>query len=278
MVCKMVKVSVLVPFLNSEFYLKTCIDSILNQTFADFELILLNDGSTDGSEDIVKSYSDARIKYYKNDKNLGMVGSCNRLLEIATGEYLARMDSDDISLSTRIEKQVAFLDENPDVAMLGTWIELFNAMPANTIFQKIKKCIINMGWVWRHPQNVTLKETLRANTVMHPTMMMRRDALVKHNIKYNPEYNYAEDYDLVKQFLMSGLIVKNLPEVLLKYHYSHGNNTSLLKRDKLRIADARVKEDIRQYMQIKNYCKYPYWLVILRKLRLKWMLRFKISL
>ena len=106
--------------------------------------------------------------------------------------------------------------------------------------------------------------------------MIRRDALVKHNIKYNPEYDYAEDYDLVKQFLMSGLIVRNLPEVLLKVHYSHGNNTSILNRDKLRIADARVKEDIRQYMQIKNYRKYPYWLIILRKLRLKWMLRFKI--
>ena len=114
----MVKVSVLVPFFNSEAQLKSSIDSTLNQTFTDFELILLNDGSTDGSEDVVKSYNDTRIRYYKNEKNLGLSRSRNRLLELARGEYLAIMDNDDFSMPERFAKQVAYLDKNSDVGCM----------------------------------------------------------------------------------------------------------------------------------------------------------------
>ena len=135
----MVKVSVLVPFYNSEAYIRQCIDSILNQTFTDFELVLLNDGSTDKSEEIVQSYNDKRIKYYKNERNLGIPISHNKLMDLAQGEYLALVDSDNICLPERLQKQVEFLDNHPDVTVVGSWGELFNNFPAVTLLQKIKK-------------------------------------------------------------------------------------------------------------------------------------------
>ena len=101
----MVKVSVLIPFYNSEAFLKPCIDSVLRQTFTDFELILLNDGSTDGSERIVKEYDDPRIRYYSNGKNLGIPVSHNKLMDYARGEYLALVDSDNLCCPDRLEKQ-----------------------------------------------------------------------------------------------------------------------------------------------------------------------------
>lgn len=263
----MAKVSVLIPFYNSEAYLKTCIDSILNQTYQDFELILLNDGSTDKSEEIVKSYNDKRIKYYKNEKNLGPAGSSNKLIELASGEYCVRVDSDDICFPERVEKQVHFLDENKNIALVGTWIRLYNALPARTLKDKIKKVIINLGWIWCHPTNVTLKETLKANTVMHSTMCFRKSLVIKNNIKYSGLYDYAEDYDFVRQFLTSGLEVANIPEVLLYYHFG-GESTSKKHKIEQKKTDAKVKEDICKYLGITKHFKYPYWLIILRKLRL----------
>ena len=133
----MVKVSVLIPFYNSEAFLKPCIDSVLRQTFTDFELILLNDGSTDGSERIVKEYDDPRIRYYSNGKNLGIPVSHNKLMDYARGEYLALVDSDNLCCPDRLEKQVKYLDEHPDVTIVGSWGKLFNHMPAKSLFAKV---------------------------------------------------------------------------------------------------------------------------------------------
>lgn len=132
-----------------------------------------------------------------------------------------------------------------------------------------------MGWVWRQPANVTINETLRGCTSMHSSMMVRRDDFIKYNIRYNPEYTPAEDYDMIRQVLTNGLKICNIQEVLFKYHL-YGGNFSVKKKQLMKISDAKVKNDIRKFLQIENYRKYPYWLIILRKLRLKWMLRFKI--
>ena len=134
--------SVLVPVYNSQNFLRDTINSILSQTFEDFELILLNDASTDESEKVIESFNDSRIKYYKNEHNLGISGTRNRLFELAKGEYWAIMDNDDISMPKRFEKQVAFLDKNPDVAIVGTWLQLFNKSPAYGLAAKIKKFLI----------------------------------------------------------------------------------------------------------------------------------------
>jgi glycosyltransferase involved in cell wall biosynthesis len=116
-------VTVLMPVYNTEMYLKEAIDSILNQTFRDFEFIVINDGSTDSTSDIIESYSDPRIIYLQNEKNLGVATSLNKGLSIAKGTYIARMDGDDVSRCDRLEKQVAFMDANPEIGVCGTWLE-----------------------------------------------------------------------------------------------------------------------------------------------------------
>lgn len=269
----MVKVSVLVPVYNSQDFLRETICSILNQTFGDFELILLNDASTDDSEKIIKSFDDSRIKYYKNEQNLGISGTRNRLMELATGEYWAVMDNDDISLPQRFEKQVAFLDENPDVAIVGTWLELFNKRPVKGLFAKVKKFITNLGLVWCQPSDVSMKELLRGNSCMHPTMMIRSSVIKGNNIKYNPELTPSEDYDLVRQVLLTGFRVCNIREVLFRYNL-HGNNFSVKKKKMMKEADKIIKSNIEDALGYHPRFRYPYLFVIARKLRYKPLLKW----
>ena len=122
----MPRVSVILPAYNAEAYLKEAIDSILNQTFPDFQLIVINDCSTDGTEEIIRQYADPRLVPVKNEKNLGIAATLNRGLSLAQGDYIARMDADDISLPHRLERQVAYLDAHPDIAVLGTNVETFD--------------------------------------------------------------------------------------------------------------------------------------------------------
>jgi glycosyltransferase involved in cell wall biosynthesis len=114
------KVTVLMPVYNGEKYLREAIESILNQTFIDFEFLIINDGSTDRSVEIIESYSDPRIRLVHNERNMKLIATLNKGLELARGEYIARMDCDDISLPERLAKQVAFMDANPEVGVLGT--------------------------------------------------------------------------------------------------------------------------------------------------------------
>ena len=113
------KVTVLMPVYNCEKYLRESIESILNQTFKDFEFLIINDGSSDKSAEIVESYNDNRINFVQNEKNIGLAASLNRGLDIAKGEYIARMDADDISLPERLEKQVRFMETNPQIGICG---------------------------------------------------------------------------------------------------------------------------------------------------------------
>jgi len=113
-------VSVVMPVYNGEKYLRESIDSILNQTYTDYEFIIVNDGSNDKTEEIILSYNDNRIRYIKNEKNLQIVKSLNRGIELAKGRYIARMDADDISLPRRFEKQITFMENNLEIGVCGT--------------------------------------------------------------------------------------------------------------------------------------------------------------
>src|SRR5690606_5902322 len=112
--------SVILPAYNAELYLREAIDSVLTQTFNDFELIVLNDGSIDQTENIILSYDDSRIIYVKNEQNLGLIGTLNKGMALAKGKYIARMDADDICFPERFEKQVAFLENNKEYIICGT--------------------------------------------------------------------------------------------------------------------------------------------------------------
>lgn len=127
------------PVYNAQEYIREAIDSILNQTFSDFEFIIINDGSTDNSVEIIKNYNDPRIVLVDNTENKGLVSVLNQGLQLAQGEYIARMDADDISLPNRFMEQVNYLDKHPQVGILGAWFHIFgdkiNRIEKNINFQ-----------------------------------------------------------------------------------------------------------------------------------------------
>lgn len=215
------------PVYNSELYIKEAIDSILNQTFSDFELIIIDDASTDKSVEIIQSYTDSRIQLILKPKNSGYTNSLNYGLTIAKGEYIARMDSDDISLPTRFEKQVAFLEVNSDVVLCGTAF----------------KHIHNDFYVSVPEQNDQIKVgMLQECKIGHPTVMMRTSFLKKHQLTYNTLMEPAEDYDLWTRMIHLGKF-HNLQEPLLRYRV-HENQVSS-KRNLLQIQKAlQIKSNL----------------------------------
>lgn len=266
-----VKASVLIPVYNGATHLREAIDSILNQTFTDFELILLDDASPDNSEEIIKSYADSRIRYYRNEKNLGISASRNKLMELARGDYLIIMDDDDISLPHRLSEQVKFMEANPEITMTGAWCELFSSKPTKGILNRLKYYFYNLGWVWTQKNNPEWGDMLCCNPIMHTTSILRRKDIETHQIRYNPDYSPAEDYDLCRQILAAGLQLANMPQLLVKYRW-FGNNVSITRRSAMKIADKRVKADVRTHLHA-DLAPYPYYKVILQKLRLKALMR-----
>lgn len=194
------------PVYNTdEEYLRAAIESILNQTFEDFELLILNDGSTNNAEEVILSYKDERIKYYKSE-NCGIANTLNKGMLLASGEYIARMDSDDISLPQRFEKQLKYFEKNNDISICGSWIK-----------QIPDKKII------KHKEKIKYLDLLKGCYIAHPTVMFKRDIFLKSNLFYNPQFK-CEDYELWSRairFLNFG----NVQEVLLKYRI-HENNLS----------------------------------------------------
>src|SRR4051812_30773328 len=121
------KISVVMPVLNGEKYLREATESILNQTFKDFEFIIINDGSTDRTEEIIQSFADPRIVYIKNEKNVGLSRVFNQGIRAAQGTYIARMDADDISLLHRFEKELEYLENNPKIDIVGSAMMIIDA-------------------------------------------------------------------------------------------------------------------------------------------------------
>ena len=258
------KVSVLIPTYNAVGFIKNTLDAVLKQTFQDFEIVIIDDASTDETENIIRSFSDSRIRFFKNEKNLGITDTRNKLCSKALGEYIAVLDHDDICLPKRLEEEVKFLDEHPDISMVGTYFTLFCPKKSQNF---IKRMVINLGWVWCHPKEPTLYDALKGNVLMHTTSMYRRSDF--EDIHYRKEYSPAEDYDLVLQALKKGLKLVNIPKVLLKYNY-YGFNCSLVQKEKMQKVDTKIKEELVSYLGFQNYKPYPYWKTILSKLRLKY--------
>lgn len=262
----MPKVSVLIAVYNAEQFVANTIKSILEQTYTDFEIIIINDASTDRTEEKVLSFADPRIRYYKNNANMGISATRNQLIALSEGEYLAIMDHDDISLPQRLEKQVTFLERHRDISVVGSWVQLFCSHQEKGLINKIKFFIRNLGWVWKQPQNPTIVDALHGCPVMHPASMIRKSDIMLYNLRYNEEYSPAEDYKLWTDMLMCGLRVANLQEVLFKYNL-HGKNFSIQRKKQMRAADKKVKRDILNYLNIPSKF-YPYIFVIMQKLRL----------
>lgn len=205
------RISVVMPAYNSEKYIGEAIESILNQTFTDFEFIIINDGSMDDTAKIVLQYAnkDKRIKFINNKDNRGIVSVLNQGLDLAKGEYIARMDSDDISLPTRFERQIQYMESHPECGVLGTWF----------------KCFGKSDKIIRNHECVKICNIVKVQHVGHPTVMLKRAVVDKYKFHYDEKYKYAEDFELWSRMVFVTEI-HNLPEILLKYRW-HGTNVSI---------------------------------------------------
>ena len=208
------KISVIMPVYNTkEEFLREAIESILNQTFSDFEFIIVNDGSTNNAEEVILSYKDDRIVYIKQE-NQGVSIASNNGIERANGEYIARMDSDDVSLPDRFEKQIKFLEDNPEYSLVGTWARILGT----------KKII-------KFPEDVKLIDLLADCTFVHSTIMYRKSDIDRYNLRYTAGAKLAEDYMFYAKAIKY-LKMTNLQEVLLEYRV-YPDNTSSSKKDEL---------------------------------------------
>lgn len=223
----MPKISVVMPVYNTkEEWLREAIESILNQSYKDFEFIIIDDGSDKPIESIVNSYNDTRIVLIRQE-NQGIAKSLNYGFKISKGEYIARMDSDDISMPERFEKQVTFLDNNPQIAVLGSWFETFPDKH-----------------VYKHPENPKYSDFLNYCCIAHPSVMLRRSDFKKYNLYYNPKYK-CEDYELWSRAVRI-LDFYNLQEVLLKYRV-HSSNASKPNPD-FDADVAKVRQNMLDYL------------------------------
>jgi glycosyltransferase involved in cell wall biosynthesis len=207
------RISVIMPVYNNAPYLKEGIECILNQTFTDFELIILNDGSTDGSDEIINSYArhDNRIVFINDAVNKGLVYRLNQGIKLAKGEFIARTDGDDTCITGRFEKQIKFLENNPEITICSAWYE----------FMGDRSGIVTLPL--KHEEIKVL--LIDYCTLAHALIMGRRSFFVDNNLEYDSMAISAEDYDLWTRIAEKATFA-NLPEVMLKYRmYSTQTST-----------------------------------------------------
>lgn len=197
-------VTVIMPVYNTEKYLRQSIDSILNQTFRDFEYIIIDDCSTDDSLDVINSYSDIRIKVIKNQKHLGVAASANIGFGLAKGKYIARMDADDTSLPERLLQQYKYMEKHPKVDLCGSRVRLIGSRK-----------------IWKYPfEHERIKCRLLFNSPFaQPSLIFRKSTFVKNNLYYNSSFIRGEDYELWVRSI-DKVKCSNICKVLLLYRMS----------------------------------------------------------
>lgn len=209
-------VSVLMPVYNAADFLSAAIESVLCQSYTDWELIVINDGSSDSSKAIISQCTDSRIKYFENPRNLGLIETLNRGIDLSEGQFIARMDADDVSLPYRLQEQVEFLQKNNDFVMCGTNAYVIDNNDVET------------GRITNLSENADLQiNLLFSDPFIHPSMLIRKDALVEN--KYDKDYKHVEDYELWCRLAKVGKIA-NLTKRLLKYRW-HQTNISIIHSD-----------------------------------------------
>lgn len=210
-------VSVIMPAYNTEAYIGFAVESILNQTYPHFEFLIYDDCSTDNTAGIVAAYNDARIILVKKEKQTGYTSSLVAGIKAARGKYIARMDSDDVSDTTRLEKQIDFLENSAEYGIVGSHVKTIGGS--------------NPGSIWRYPLD---DEDARAFMLVnspfaHPTVMIRKEILDKHNLTYLTFYEPCEDYKLWTDLLKVAK-GKNIDEALLNYRL-HNSQTICTRKD-----------------------------------------------
>ena len=218
------------PVYNTEESdLRQAIESILCQTYTDFEFIIINDASTNNAEDVILSYNDKRIKYYKNKKNLKLIATANHLLDEAKYEYIARLDSDDWCTPDRLEKQVKYLDENEDVGVLGSF---YKNMPDGTTYS-----------IPSNPNETTIFSRYCGGCICNSSTMIRKSILDKYNIRYNEGALHAEDMKLWSD-ISEHCKLANYPEILTFYRISPNGISSQNRQHQAKMSSLILFENI----------------------------------
>ena len=204
----MPRVTIAIPIYNDAIFLREALDSILAQTFTNFELLIVNDGSTDATLDILASYSDKRLRIVHHETNQGRPFARNAVLDSANGEYLAWMDGDDISHPQRIEKQIDFLDAHPEIDICGCDLQCFHERK-NTVRYPHTSEQIRAGIIWDP-------------TIPNPASCIRLSSVRKAQLRYSEKLLRVEDYAFwIDAILGANLQAVNIPDVLFHWRYFH---------------------------------------------------------
>lgn len=196
-------VTVLMPVYNGARFLAEAVSSVLKQTLSDFELLAINDGSSDGSAEILASIRDPRIRIVDNGRNLGIIATLNKGLDLSRGEYIARMDADDVCLPNRLAAQISFMRDRPDVGVAGAWYRPIGSALSRTVRLPTSHDEI-CAWMPFHCP------------IAHPTVVLRRKDFVESGLRYDPGHPHAEDYDLWSRASRMTRL-SNVAQVLLRY-------------------------------------------------------------
>lgn len=231
----MPRVSVIIPVYNAEKYIEKAIYSILNQTYDDFEIILVNDCSTDSSVEKVKIIADSRIKLYNNEVNHGIAYTRNRALSLASGEYIALFDDDDLMPINRLELEVNYLDEHTAIDLVGGHMRYIDEQ--GRPISKYTKPFFNPNYIKAH--------IMLENTFANGTVMLRHEFVKKHHIRWEDAMYGAEDYRFFVECSLCGKLA-NMNEILLYWRTGHNQET-------IRMRTSGVNERTEAISQIHNY-------------------------
>lgn len=264
------EISLIMSVYNGEDYLSEAIESVLNQTFKDFELIVINDCSSDSTAEILKRYAelDERVKVYTNEVNLRLPSSLNKAMSYAQGKYIARMDADDICLPERLEKQYKFMEENPQIAL------------SSCRFMTLKNGVISSGGCGGKNDEESVKALLLVtNPILHPGIIAKADVI--KTLGYDKNFTCTEDMELWTRFVMAGYNVKIMSEYLMIYrlHDKQITETTLEKQRKeivavqkkyyskfLEAMDSQQEEFyidgiyFRENTDINKFCEFYRWI------------------
>ncbi len=217
---------------NGEAYLRECIESVLDQTYKDFEFLIIDDASTDITRAIIKSYKDSRIRLIENSRNLSQVVSLNIGLEDAKGNFIARIDADDVMFPNRLERQLNFLNSKADVALVGSWADAIDE----------KGDIITRSKLPMRNEEIIVGILIGEFISVHSSVMFRKDVIIGVG-KYNESFSFTEDFKLIIDLLIKGYKISNIPERLIKYR---------LHNDRISVRD-HTPQIKRAYIAIREF-------------------------
>ena len=240
------KVIILLPAYNAALYLRDSLDSIMRQAFKDFDVLLIDDGSMDDTSKIAIEYSniDRRIKYYKNEKNIGLIKTLNKGLSLAKGEYIVRMDADDIMFDDRLYKQVKYMDSNPECFVCGGQMEYIGGLTG-------------MAPILPQKYEDLLYLSLINCPLYHPTTIIRNSAIKQFGLKYNDSYKHAEDYKFWSDIIFSHPnSIANIKDVVLFYRISNNQITAKYSDEQDLISKIVRRENV-QHVLVSYGIKLP---------------------